>query len=139
MADLGSDFLGILDIDADFSVGSGTLALAHAVARRLTTTPGQMLDDPSYGYNLLLLTNAAISTSHVAAKIREQCLLEERVTEETEVSVTYDRATQTLTVLIALAIDGEATSYPLTLVLVNGRLTVSDGSTFNAEYLLQAA
>ncbi|MBA2724294.1 MAG: hypothetical protein H0U56_15680 [Methylibium sp.] len=115
MADLGLDFLGILDLDADLTTGTGKLALIHAVARRLTTTTGQMLDDPSYGYNLQLLTNSVVQPERVAERVRVQCLEEERVSEEgTTVTVSYEAGTKTLTVDIVLGTDDGAT-YAFTL------------------------
>jgi hypothetical protein len=116
VADLGSDFSGILDIDPALTVVSGTRCLAEALARRLTTPKGRLLGDPDYGHDLRQYLNAAIvDTAQIANAIEIECLKDERVQGVTA-SVTFDAATQTITASIIVKISDDE-SFPFTLAV----------------------
>jgi hypothetical protein len=116
VADLGSDFSGILDIDPALTVVSGPRCLAEALARRLTTPKGRLLGDPDYGHDLRQYLNAAIvDTAQIANAIEIECLKDERVQGVTA-SVTFDAATQTITANIIVKIS-DAESFPFTLAV----------------------
>ena len=78
--DLGSDFAGVLDIDAALTVVSGWRNLGNALARRLTTANGALFYDPDYGYDLRSLLNAAVrDTAKIGARIIKEMLKDKRV------------------------------------------------------------
>lgn len=96
MADLGSDFSGILDLDPALTVVTGFRCLAEALARRLTTAAGTLLGDPDYGHDIRQYINAAIvDTTKIALAIETECLKDERVAGVT-VTVTFNPSTQEL-------------------------------------------
>jgi len=60
----------------------GTVLLAEAIFRRLTTPPGMLRDDPSYGLDLeamIGLTGSSAEAGMWAQQIRNQCLKDERL------------------------------------------------------------
>lgn len=116
MADLGSDFSGILDLDPALTVVSGIRCLAEALARRLTTPAGTLLGDPDYGHDLRQYINSAFqSTTRIEAAIENECLKDERVI-GCEATVTYNAATQTLTSEISITVSDEL-SFTFTLMV----------------------
>lgn len=76
---------GVPDLDPTFAPVSGRLALAQAIARRLTTRRGELAwigDDPGYGDDVreLLGEDAGPRAEFQAAqRIEAQCLADERV------------------------------------------------------------
>jgi phage baseplate assembly protein W len=93
--DLGSDFAGILDIDAALTVVSGWRNLGHALARRLTTANGSLFYAPDYGYDLRSLLNAAVrDTTRIAQRIIQEMLKDKRV-ESATANVVFDGNTLT--------------------------------------------
>lgn len=100
MAALGTDLFGVDDLDPMFSTVSGAEAVAQALARRLITPRGALLDDPGYGYDLRGRLNAAVTSagrlaiqSAVAAELRK----DERV-DDVQVTVLFEPATNSLRV-----------------------------------------
>ncbi len=93
--DLGSDFAGILDIDAALTVVSGWRNLGNALGRRLTTANGALFYDPDYGYDLRSLLHAAIrDTTQIANRIIKEMLKDKRVDSATA-NVLFDGNTLT--------------------------------------------
>lgn len=93
--DLGSDFAGILDVDAALTVVSGWRNLGHALARRLTTANGALFYAPDYGYDLRSVLNAAIrDTTRIANRIIKEMLKDKRVKSATA-NVVFDGDTLT--------------------------------------------
>lgn len=98
----GTDFSGILDIDAAWTVTSGYRLLAEALAGRLVTQAGTMPGDADYGYDLRQHLNAPVfDASRIAARVRTELLKDERVSEVT-VSVSLNAKTQVITCDIAV-------------------------------------
>lgn len=126
MADYGSDVstltsAGALDLDPYFRTITGAECVAQAIARRLTTPLGGLLDDPEYGYDLRALVHAPSGTDTIfeaQSEIEAQCLLDERVSDATvELSV----EDEVLTCSVALTLfDDKA----FTLVLAVSAVTV---------------
>lgn len=112
--DHGTDISCVSDVDAAAVEVSGRLCLAQAIARRLTTPRGRLLDDPNYGYDLTQFVNDDLAPADLA-KIRAfaeaECLKDERVRGVT-ITLTL-AATGVLVVTVAL-VDGDG---PFTLVL----------------------
>lgn len=113
MADYGLEFAGFEDIDPSWSTVTGLRALAHAIARRLTTPAGGLIGDPDYGFDLRGQLNSVVNPAFLEARIADECLKDERI-DDASVSVTFDGATQTMTVVITLT-PSDADSFPLTL------------------------
>jgi hypothetical protein len=113
LADLGIDFAGVTDLDPTMPVITGNLGLAHAVARRLTTPAGSLIEDPNYGFDTRLFLNAVSKRSFLLGRIADECLKEERVS-DVDVTVEFLSASSSLTINIALTVDDGAT-FDLTL------------------------
>jgi len=124
MADLGTDFAGVTDIDPSLTVVSGRLGLAHAVARRLTTPAGGLIDDPSYGFDTRLFVNATTKRSFLEGRIAEECLKEERVS-DVDVTVTFDTASSTLVLNIALTTADDTFSLTLNVTSLTAELLLA--------------
>jgi hypothetical protein len=88
--DFGDDVVGVLDVDADFTIASPARALGEAALRRLTTDRGGLFYDPEYGYNLRARVNETLderSAFETAAGVRAELERDERVL-SADVSVT---------------------------------------------------
>lgn len=119
MVDYGSDFFGTTDIDPALTIVSGRTGLIHSIIRRLSSTPGSLAEDPTYGYDLMLAIGSAVREFEVEAKVLDQVVAEEGV-EDATVNATYDAATSTLHVVIAI-VDSEG---PFQLTLTVDDLTI---------------
>ena len=123
-AEFGEDFAGVGDVDSDWSLVSGRLALAQAVAERVFEAPGGLFYKPTYGAGALnLIGKSGVSLS--AGQLETQALLDERV-EEAEAEVSFDEATEELRISLtivdsqgpfAFVLDPEN---PLTIELLQG-------------------
>lgn len=114
--DLGTDLSTPDGADLDPLGGtvSGARAVGQAIARRLVTPRGGLLDDPSYGYDLRQLVGEALRPGDLAtvqAEVADQCRADERV-DDAAVTVTQSGAAVRVEIILAL----EATG-PLRLVL----------------------
>lgn len=82
MADFGTDLAGVADIDPTGAVVTGTRAVGEAIARRLSTPRGRVIDDPNYGTDLTQFVNDDIGTrtlSELQASAIAEALKDERV------------------------------------------------------------
>ena len=81
MAELGSDFSCVEDLDPNLTQVSGRLGLAQAVARRLITPTGGLFYASDYGDDVRrYLNNANPSTTlRIAATAEGECEKDERV------------------------------------------------------------
>jgi len=80
--DLGSDLSCVADLDPGGLEVSGRRCLAEAIARRLTTPRGRLIDDANYGFDLTQYIDADLSLSELAqikAQAEAECLKDERV------------------------------------------------------------
>lgn len=80
--DLGSDLSCVSDLDPHMGVVSGRTLLAQAIARRLQTPKGALLDDPNYGYDLVGQLNSDIAQGdlgRIAAAVTAECQKDQRV------------------------------------------------------------
>lgn len=66
MPDYGTDLSCVVDLDAGLAEVTGNTLLAQALARRLITPRGGLLDDPNYGYDLTQFLNADIGPTDLA-------------------------------------------------------------------------
>ena len=114
--DLGTDLSTPDGADLDPLGGtvSGRRAVGQAIARRLVTPRGGLLDDPSYGYDLRQLVGEALRPGDLAtvqAEVADQCRADERV-DDAAVTVTQSGAAVRVEIILALEAVG-----PLRLVL----------------------
>lgn len=54
------------DLSMPSYMASGQQCVAEAILRRWSTSPGQLIDDPGYGYNLTDLINADLGPNDLA-------------------------------------------------------------------------
>lgn len=97
MADLGIDIHCVDDIDPNFALVSGQKVLAQALARRLITPRGTLLEDPEYGFDLRAFLNDTHSAFRVESGIESELLKDERV-DDVSATTTYDELSGRLTV-----------------------------------------
>jgi len=113
MADLGTDFHLVTDLDANLSPVSGGLCLTEAVVRRLSTPRGALFYDADYGTDVRqYLNSAGLSEFAVAAAVESESLKDERV-ESAAATVTINAADKSLTV--DLRIDTDDGPFVLTI------------------------
>lgn len=120
--DLGTDLSTPDGADLDPLGGtvSGARAVGQAIARRLVTPRGGLLDDPSYGYDLRQLVGEALRPGDLAtvqAEIADQCRADERV-DDAAVTVTQSAGAVRVEIILALEAVG-----PLRLVLAVSAVT----------------
>lgn len=125
--DYGTDWDCVTDINPYGTTVSGPECVAQAIARRLQTPEGGLLDDPSYGYDLRALINTSLSDAEVLSvrtAVEAQCLQDERV-DSAEVEVSLTDEVLTITVYPTL-VGGE--TFELTFQLSSDNLSlVFDG------------
>lgn len=122
--DYGTDVSCTTGLDPTFALVSGTTVVAQALARRLQTPPGGLIDDPNYGFDLRSWVNAPLGARErfeASSRIEAECLKDERV-ESAEVTVTQNDAAGSLTVGINVELADGAT---FQLVLSASAVTVS--------------
>lgn len=118
---------GVVDLDPAFGLVSGRLALAQAIARRITTRAGLLArigDDPAYGIDVRESLGADTDTDTddrtafaIAAEVQAEVMLDERV-RGADVSAALADGVVILTILLADAIG------PFRLVLAVSAVTV---------------
>ena len=107
------------DLDPYFTEVSGWRGLGQALARRLTTPRGSLLDDLSYGYDLRSRLNDSLSTADLAALgavVKRELEGDERV-ETASVAVTLTNGALRVAARITTA------AGPFRLVLAVGAIT----------------
>lgn len=114
--DYGSDIStpDAVDLDPLGTLVTGARALGQALARRLVTSRGSLLDDPSYGYDLRQLVGdvlGPLALETVRAEVLDQLRADERV-DDAAVTVTQPTRTSVRVEAVVSAAAG-----PLRLVL----------------------
>ena len=114
---LGTDFSGGVDIDGALrEAPSANHALLDCIVRRLTTSPGELLDFPTYGFNVRDLIGSALSDSQIRAGVLAQCYDEEEVENATcEIQRTGES--------VILTVSISSTEGPFSLTLTVDKLT----------------
>lgn len=82
MPDFGSDLSCVFDLESTCAPVTGRTLLAQAIARRLITPRGRLIDDPNYGTDLTNMINADMSQRDISAliaAIRAEVMKDERV------------------------------------------------------------
>lgn len=117
MAELGSDFSGVSDLDWALSTVSGRTALAQAILRRLRTRPGELVTDVAYGYCVRDQIGATSNITEVSQGVLEQVVAEEEV-QDADVDVESVGATLRIKIYV---VDSEG---PFDLTLTSDGLTL---------------
>lgn len=125
----GTDLRCVDDVREDLAEVDpfSTLAIGEALARRLMTPRGQLLDDPEYGYDIRGLLNRgadAATLRDMASPIRNEVTKDDRVADAT-VTVTAVGTQLTVQIQVTPA-DTEAEPFALTLGVVNGELMIEE-------------
>ena len=82
MVDYGTDLSDVTDLTEDMAEVSGRLCMIQALARRIQTPRGTLIDDPNYGIDITDYLDADIadsSLSQVAGLVDAEFLKDERV------------------------------------------------------------
>lgn len=117
MADFGSDFHLVDDLDPQLSTVSGPMVVVEAVVRRLQTPRGGLWYDPAYGTDLRQYLNGVVPRFRVASDVEEEARKDERV-QAARATVTFSGETMTVVLTLELA-DG-----PFALTIGVDALTV---------------
>ena len=118
--DYGLDLSCIEDLDPAMVQVSGRQLLAEALARRLQTARGTLIDDPNYGYDVTALLNDDVDTktiAQIAGKIDAEFKKDQRVL-SSQTTVTYSNFALLITSSIRDAVG------PFPLVLAASAVTV---------------
>lgn len=89
MADFGTDFSAIDDIDANLSLVSGRTCLMQALLRRLLTPRGGLFYAPNYGTDIMRFVNTSTDARVIEQAIETELLQDERV-DNVQCTVTID-------------------------------------------------
>lgn len=109
----GADLDCADDLTDTFGEVSGPIAVAQANYRRLITGPGEILDDPDYGYDLSTLIQRPLlreTLLQIPSRIEQELLLDDRNL-SVEVALTGEGTDLTIDVRV------ESASGPYTLTL----------------------
>lgn len=125
LAEAGRDLACVDDLDPTLRETTGVETFQHALARRLATPRGWLLDDENYGYDVRDELSAEVTRSDVpriGASVRGEVLKDDRVlTASVRTTVEGPTAAQRLTI----AVNGEAADGPYDLTLDVSKLSVS--------------
>lgn len=78
----GSCWSCVSDLTMPSVMVSGNQAVAEAIARRLQTPRGGLIDDPNYGYDLTALLDAEVTPALIASlqsNVNAECVKDQRV------------------------------------------------------------
>lgn len=119
--DYGTDLWCVSDLTSDMSEVSGRTLLAQALARRLQTPRGGLIDDPDYGFDVTAYIDDDLTDREIArirTGISAECVKDERVSSVT-VTTTFAKST------LVIAIDVVDLQGPFRLVLAATSVTIS--------------
>jgi len=122
MTDLGTDFSCTSDFTPDLALATGRSNLAQAIARRLITPRGGLIDDPNYGFDLTQFVNDDLSVPDLArieSSVVAECNKDERIDAATCRISLSGAGVMMVTILL------EDAAGPFTLVLSVTDVTVS--------------
>jgi hypothetical protein len=118
----GSTYVAnIFDLASNSAIVSGRQCLAEAIARRLVTTRGTLIDDPDYGFDLRGYVNDDIDARGLAligAGVEAECLKDERV-------IAATAAVSLVAGVLVVAVSITDAKGPVKLVLSVSQVTVS--------------
>jgi phage baseplate assembly protein W len=122
MTDFGTDISCVTDLADDGRSVTGRMVVAEAIARRLITPRGRLIDDPDYGFDLTAYLNDDLTPTELGALrsgAEQECLKDERV-EQAEIEAVLDSAG-----LLTVNIDLTVADGPFALVLAVSATSVT--------------
>lgn len=117
----GTDLSCVSDLTAAMTEVTGRTALAEALARRLQTPRGGLIDDPNYGYDVTGEIDDDLTTrdiARIASQVDAECAKDERVISTTTTAVFLSGA-------LTLSIDIRDSAGPFKLVLLATSVSLS--------------
>lgn len=103
--DFGTDISCMPDLDPMGSLKQGSYVLAEAIARRLITQRGTLIDDPNYGTDVRGWVNdvasSGASLAQLKGAIERECRQDERV-QSADAELYFDAPSSTLSVTLSL-------------------------------------
>lgn len=130
---IGSDFACIEDLDANLSLVTGRVNLAHATARRLGTPRRGLFYDPTdYGEDLRDLIGSAVTPQVIQQKAEREAIKDERVQDANTLVTRKDRGQEGVAedevgdMTIEIELFDEEGPFDLTLDVTSESLTVAN-------------
>lgn len=125
LADSGRDLACVDDLDPTLRETTGVETFQHALARRLSTPRGWLLDDPGYGFDVRDELGAEVTRSDVprlGAAVRGEVLKDDRVlTASVRTVVSGPPSAQRLQIMVT----GEAAEGPYDFTLDVTKVSVA--------------
>lgn len=125
--DYGTDVSCVSDFSAESLEVSGLQVVGEAIARRLTTPRGWLIDDLDYGTDLREYLGIEY-TSRVQSKIigdtKAECLKDERIQSVAASVDSFDIAGRAMTLRISLTIAGGPFTLVLTITALDANVTL---------------
>lgn len=124
--DYGQDLSCVSDLTPHMLVVSGLRLVGEAIARRLQTPRGALLDDPNYGYDLTGELNNDLAQGdigRIAAGVTAECQKDSRILSASTVVVFVPIANTAGSLIVTISL--MTTAGPFTLVLSVSQVTVS--------------
>ena len=120
MVDFGTDWSCVMDLDGAGRSISGITVVSQAVARRITTPRGWVIDDQNYGMNVGDYLSQGVSAQdmpRVQAEVYTEILKDERVLNVTVTAILESTKQGGPLDRMKITIFGETAPGPFTLVL----------------------
>ena len=132
----GTDLWGISDMNAAGAEVTGTVLVGQAIARRLSTPRGGLIDDPNYGYDLTQWLNADVGPQdlgQIQANTQAECLKDQRITSAV-VTVTPPasaliQGVTAIYMMVSIVLTTGAGPFTLTLAVSNVTVVLLQAST----------
>jgi phage baseplate assembly protein W len=132
----GTDLWGVSDMDPAGAEVTGDLLVGQAIARRLSTPRGALIDDPNYGYDLTAWLNADVGPQdlgQIQANTQAECLKDQRIVSAT-VTVTPPASAiihgvTAIYMMVTIALTTGAGPFTLTLAVSSLTVTLMQAST----------
>ncbi len=128
-ADYGTDMFGVDDLDELGRDVTGVTVLRQALARRLITPRGWLLDDPNYGLDVRTYLSDSVDAAklmQIQQSVRAELLKDQRVLTCTVVATMSGSPSARS---VRLVVDGEGRQGPYDLVVEVSKVTAQLLST----------
>lgn len=128
MPNYGSDISCVFDVDPGMAEVSGRVCLLQALARRLSTPRGRLVDDPNYGFDLTDSINDDVGPAELArlkTGAEAECLKDERVI---GITVTLDLLSSGVLV-VSVVVSDEVGDFSAVLAVSDVSISILKGPT----------
>jgi phage baseplate assembly protein W len=129
---LGSCMSCVTDLALGKPMASGRNALAQAIARRLQTPRGGLIDDFNYGYDLTGYVNDDLAPADIASIqtfVEAECLKDERVLGASVTVQQIAAGTAAAVLIVTIQLTDNQGSFPLVLSITELAVTILAGAT----------